>query len=116
MSGRGGTGKTEVVSAVLRAAEEGLKAREKGEQANTSLLSSDGVDSNDSFMTCDREGEANRCCTATTSITITSNTITLSTTTTRNTTTTTRFTTPPGTQRQSTWRSGVATLRSVCLS
>ena len=51
-----------MVSAVLRAAEEGLRAAgEKGEQADSSLLSSDGVDSNDSFMTCDREGESNRC-------------------------------------------------------
>jgi ATP-dependent exoDNAse (exonuclease V) alpha subunit len=53
ISGRGGTGKTEVVSAVLKAAEEGLK---KAREEENSLISEDGVDSSDSFMTSDLGG------------------------------------------------------------
>ena len=52
ISGRGGTGKTEVVSAVLKASEEGMRR-----SVDTSLISEDGVDSSDSFMTTDLGGE-----------------------------------------------------------
>ena len=52
VSGRGGTGKTEVVSAVLKAAEAEIKRGCNGDP-NNSLVSEDGVDSNDSCMTSD---------------------------------------------------------------
>ena len=60
VSGRGGTGKTEVVSAVLKAAEGEIKRGCTGARRlsssgdpNNSLVSEDGVDSNDSCMTSD---------------------------------------------------------------
>jgi len=55
ISGRGGTGKTEVVSAVLKAAEEGMKATETPgiKSLNNSLITEDGVNSDDSIMTKD---------------------------------------------------------------
>ena len=60
VSGRGGTGKTEVVSAVLKAAEaeikrgcSGVKRLSSSCDPNNSLVSEDGVDSNDSCMTSD---------------------------------------------------------------
>ena len=60
ISGRGGTGKTEVVSAVLKAAEAEIKRGSCGSRRlssgwdpDDSLVSEDGVDSNDSCMTTD---------------------------------------------------------------
>ena len=54
VSGRGGTGKTEVVSAVLKAVEEELKHSdfEKMENCN---ITEDGVNSDASFMSKDRD-------------------------------------------------------------
>merc|ERR1719233_811257 len=55
ISGRGGTGKTEVVSAVLKAAEEGIKREGAAEIKDVSMISEDGVNSEDSFMTKDKD-------------------------------------------------------------
>jgi len=55
ISGRGGTGKTEVVSAVLKAAEEGIKREGAADIEDDSLISEDGVNSEDSYMTRDRD-------------------------------------------------------------
>lgn len=61
VSGRGGTGKTEVVSAVLKAVEEDLKEAEKRsrdeEFKGDSMMSEDGVNSDDSFMSKDKDDE-----------------------------------------------------------
>eukprot|EP00092_Neocalanus_flemingeri_P026030 GFUD01028215.1.p1 GENE.GFUD01028215.1~~GFUD01028215.1.p1 ORF type:complete len:1265 (+),score=407.13 GFUD01028215.1:55-3849(+) len=59
VSGRGGTGKTEVVSAVLKAAEEGIKKEGAQDIKDDSLISEDGVNSEDSFMTRDRDTSVN---------------------------------------------------------
>ena len=59
VSGRGGTGKTEVVSAVLKAVEEDLGEAEKRsrdeESKGASMMSEDGVNSDDSFMSKDKD-------------------------------------------------------------
>ena len=55
ISGRGGTGKTEVVSAVLKAAEEGIKKEGAKDIEDDSIISEDGVNSEDSFMTRDKD-------------------------------------------------------------
>ena len=54
ISGRGGTGKTEVVSAVLKAAEEILTTSEDND------ITEDGVNSDDSIMSKDFDSAAGK--------------------------------------------------------
>ena len=55
ISGRGGTGKTEVVSSVLKAVEDGIRNEDKVDIEEDSLITEDGVNSEDSFMTKDKD-------------------------------------------------------------